>query len=283
MSDVSPIPEGTAQLPNQAATAVGSGRWAAFVAAVQFLTRVSLSTRGPVSAGALARCPVYFPVVGVLIGVFTSAVLGVACLFWSIWLAVIGTLAAEALLTGAFHEDAVADFCDAFGGGWTREDILRILKDSRIGTYGTLGLGLAVALRAGAMVEIMHRHGLENWLVWSSVLVASSAVGRWVIVLVMVCVPPVPSRESLSRDIGSQLNRWDLLAATLWTLPAAIWLAVQLPQHAALAVALVVPTVFWFMRLVNRRLGGITGDCLGCIGYVSQVFVLLAAAARWRP
>lgn len=283
MTDISSIPEDAAQLPKQAVPAAGAGRWAAFVTAVRFLTRVPLSTGGCVSAATLAGCPVYFPVVGVLIGVFTSCVLGVACLFWPVWLAVIGALAAEALLTGAFHEDAAADFCDAFGGGWTREDTLTILKDSRLGTYGALGLGLGVALRAGAMIEIIHRQGLENWLVWGSALVASSAVGRWVIVLVMVRVPPVPRRESLSRDTGSQLNRWNLLAATLWTLPAAVWLAVQLPQHAALAVTLLVPTIFGFMRWVDRRLGGITGDCLGCIGFVAQLLVLLAAAARWQP
>lgn len=283
MSNVSPIPETTADVPDHAATAERCGQWPAFVTAVQFLTRVPLSTCGPASAATLTRCPIYFPVVGTLIGAFTAAVLGVTSLFWPVWLAVIGTLAIEARLTGAFHEDAVADFCDAFGGGWTREDILTILKDSRIGTYGTLGLGLAVVLRAGAMIEILHRHGVENWLVWSSALVASSAVGRWVIVLVMLCVPPVPHRESLSRDIGSQLNRGDLLVATLWTIPAATLFAVQLPLHAVLAVALLAPTLFWFVRLVNRRLGGITGDCLGCIGYLSHVLVLLAAAARWQP
>ena len=256
------------------------GRWAAFVAAVQFLTRAPVSARGSLSAAALARCPIYFPLVGALIGVFTASVLGITCLVWSVWLAAIVTIAAEVRLTGALHEDALADFCDAFGGGWTRDDILTILKDSRIGVYGAIGLGLAVSLRAGAMIEIVQRYGMENWMVWASALLASSTVGRWVIVLVMVSVPPVPRRDSLSRDVGSQLNRWHLLSATLWMLPAAACLAVQLPQQAVLAAALLVPTVYGFMRLVVRRLGGITGDCLGCIGCVSQLIVLLAAAAR---
>ena len=253
----------------------------AFLTAVQFLTRVPLSSRGHVSTAVLARCPVYFPLVGMLIGTVTAAVLGAAGQLWPVWLAVIVTLAVEARLTGALHEDALADFCDAFGGGWTREQTLTILKDSRIGTYGTLGLGLGVALRAGAMIEILQRHGLENWQVWSAALVGSSTVGRWVIVLVMVCVPPVLRRESLSRDMVGQLTRRDLLVATLWMLPAVVGLAVQLPFQATLAVAGLVPTVYWFMRLIQRRLGGLTGDCLGCIGFLAQVLVLLAAAARW--
>ncbi len=283
MTDISSTSERTVNLPDQPAPAERSGTWAAFATAVQFLTRVPLPTQGPVSASALSRCPIYFPIVGGLIGVVTSVVLGMACWFWPVWFAVIAALAVEARLTGAFHEDAVADFCDAFGGGWTRDDVLRILKDSRIGSFGALGLGLAVAMRAGAMIEIIQHCGRHNWLVWSSALVASSAIGRLVIVVVMVCVPPVPSRESLSRDIGRQLNLRDLLTATVLVLPLVLPFIIQLPLQAALCVAVLVPVVFWFIRLVRRRLGGITGDCLGCICYSSMVVVLLATAARWQP
>ena len=94
--------------------------------------------------------------------------------FWPIGLAVVIGLAFEALLTGAFHEDAVADFCDAFGGGWTRDDILRILKDSRVGSFGALGLILAVALRGGAIAT------LETDRLIAAVT-ASAALGRWAI------------------------------------------------------------------------------------------------------
>ncbi|MDB5339717.1 MAG: cobalamin-5-phosphate synthase CobS [Planctomycetaceae bacterium] len=259
------------------------GEWSAFLTAVQFLTRVPLPFSEPVSAAVLSRCPVYFPLVGGLIGVATSVVVGVAGLFWPVWLAVIVALAIEARLTGAFHEDAVADFCDAFGGGWTRDDVLRILKDSRIGSYGALGLGIAVALRAGAMLEIIQQVGRHNWLVWGSAIVASCAIGRFVIVLVMVRVPPVSSRESLSRDIGRQLKLRDLLTASVWMLPLVLPFIIQLPLQAAICVVALVAIVMWFMALVRRRLGGITGDCLGCIGYGSMVVVLLATAARWNP
>ena len=269
------------ELLDQAALAEQPSRWAAFAAAVQFLTRIPLPAGSHASPAALRRCPVYFPLVGALIGVVTTVVVGATSLVWPVWLAVLIALAVEARLTGALHEDAVADFCDAFGGGWTRDDVLTILKDSRIGTYGALGLGLAVTLRAGATFEIVHRAGQENWLVWSSALVASCAVGRWVVVLVMVCAAPVARRESLSRDVGSQLTRGDLLVATLWTIPVVAFFAIHFPFQAAFAATLLVPTVWWFLRLVQRRIGGITGDCLGSIAYVSQVLVLLAAAARW--
>ena len=79
--------------------------WAAFITAVQFLTRVPFPDRGPVSAATLARAPAYFPLVGALIGTFTAIVVGVAIQFWPIWLAVFVALAIEARLTGALHED----------------------------------------------------------------------------------------------------------------------------------------------------------------------------------
>lgn len=278
MNDVSP--SAGCAVSDQTA-AMRPSQWAAFVTAVQFLTRLTISSSGPATADVLARCPVYFPLVGGLIGAATAAASGFAGLFWPTWLAVVVALAVEARLTGALHEDAVADFCDAFGGGWTRDDRLRILKDSRIGTYGALGLGLAVALRGGAMYEIIQQSGHENWLMWSSAIVASAAIGRWIMVVVMYYVPPVPNRESVSRDVASQLTMPDLLTAALWMLPLLVPFVIKWPMHAAACLLALIPIVLWFMDFVRRRLGGITGDCLGCISYCSTVVVLLIAAARW--
>jgi adenosylcobinamide-GDP ribazoletransferase len=187
-------------------------------------------------------------------------------------------LAFEARLTGAFHEDALADFCDAFGGGWTREQTLEILKDSRIGTYGALGLGLGVVLRAGAIIAIVLEHG---FFVWASAIVAAATVGRWVIVLAMVLVAPVPNRDSLARDIGSRLTPRDLFNAGLLALPGVLPFVILSPLHAVVAFVVLGPVVWWMLKSIERRLGGITGDCLGCLAYVSQVVVLLVAAAKF--
>lgn len=283
MTAHSSIPEHAAIAPDLSVPAERAGQWAAFGTAVRFLTRVPLPTKEPVSAAALSRCPIYFPVVGGLIGIVTSVVIGIACLFWPVSLAVIIALAIEARLTGAFHEDAVADFCDAFGGGWTRDDVLRILKDSRIGSYGALGLGLAVAMRIGAMIELIQQAGRYNWLVWSSVIVASCAIGRFIIVVIIVNVPPVSSRESLSRDIGHQLRFQDLIAASIGMLPFVLPFIILRPMHAVICLFALIATVIWFMKLVRRRLDGITGDCLGFICYFSMVVMLLVATARWNP
>src|SRR5262245_41540059 len=119
----------------------------AFLAAVQFLTRIpvpSFAAGREEAAADLRQGEVYIPLVGGLVGLSTSGVILAATYLWPMGLAVVLGLAWEAWLTGALHEDAVADFCDAFGGGWTREEVLHILKDSRIGSFGTVGLGLAL-------------------------------------------------------------------------------------------------------------------------------------------
>jgi adenosylcobinamide-GDP ribazoletransferase len=258
-------------------------QWQAFAAAVQFLTRVPLSAGRPPSAAALARCPVFFPLVGALIGIFTSAVIALTSLFWPTWLAVMFALAVEAVLTGALHEDAVADFCDAFGGGRSREQILAILADSRIGAFGALGLLFGVSLRAGAMIAFVGHWGRAGWTKWGTALVASEALGRYAMVVAMALVPPVVGRESLARSVGRDRSGWDLIVSGLWIVPAITSFVVIMPVRCLAAVALLVVAVGGLIALVRSKLGGMTGDCLGCIGYVAQVVVLMAVAARTHP
>jgi adenosylcobinamide-GDP ribazoletransferase len=258
-------------------------RWLAFVAAVQFLTRIHLSSGESHASSAVGRCPVFFPLVGALLGIVAAASTGLGALVWPPWLAVLAALALDAWLTGALHEDAVADFCDAFGGGHTRDRVLTILEDSRIGAFGALGLLLAFSLRAGAMMTLIARWGLAGWPLWSSAFVASAATGRWVMVLAMGLLPPIAGRESLSRAIGGNLSRQDQFESNLWAVAAVTPFAVLLPVQFLVAVALLFAVVGGLIHLVRRRLGGMTGDCLGCVGYVGQVVVLLAAAARKQP
>lgn len=271
------------ETPSARQAADVAGWWSSFIAAVQFLTRLPVGRAAAPSVAALNRCALFFPLVGALIGLFTAAVLGAGCWLWPMWLAVILALTAEACLTGAFHEDALADFFDAFGGGWTREDVLRILKDSRVGTYGAIALLLGVALRAAAMMAIVQQSGLENWTIWGSAIVASSAIGRWVIVLTLVGIRPVSQSDaSLSRDIGARMGWRDLCYSSVLCLPAVAPFALLMPMQFLLAILLLVPAIWTLWRSIRRKLGGVTGDCLGCACYISQVLVLLAAAAKFE-
>lgn len=249
---------------------------AAFVTAVQFLTRVPLPggmNRPDPDLSLLRSAVVFFPLVGALIGLFTGAVVWAALLAWPPVVAVALGLIAEALLTGGFHEDAVADCCDAFGGGWTRDDVLRIMKDSRVGSFGALGLGLAVLLRGGCLLAVPAEHLVP-------VVMASAAVGRWAILIMMASVPPVPNREGLSKDVGERIGWREVLAGSLFALFGLAWCGwMNLVAAGSGVFATVGVTLAWGWY-VQRRLGGVTGDCLGTACYLGQCVMLLAATAE---
>ena len=255
-------------------------QWWAFITAIQFLTRVPISSRAA-DAQSLRDCPRYFPLVGGMISVITVGLIWSTSLVWPIWLTVMVSLTLELRLTGAMHEDAVADCCDAFGGGWTRERVLEIMKDSRLGTYGVLGLVSAVAIRTGATIHLLNVIDPNEFLHWAVVLIASGVIGRWVILVVMWLVPPIEQRESLSRDVGQRMTLKDVFIGSVWMVPVfVLWMYLQPWQALAGIVGLTI-LVIWFRGLVLIKLRGITGDCLGSVGYLGQLVILLASIMRW--
>ena len=254
--------------------------WMPPLLAVQFLTRVPVPVLDTLDAAtaraALSRSVLWFPVVGGLVGAVTGGTVLLAEQLWPRVVAVLLALIVEARLTGAFHEDAVADFCDGFGGGTTAERIREIMKDSRIGTYGALGLGLTVALRA-ALLSV-----LPSALILPAAL-AAGALGRWLAVALMAAIPPLaPSGDAaggLARDVGTRPRpRW-LLAASLLAVPFVLPLALASWGAVLGALAAIVVFAAWLRAALLRRLGGVSGDCLGFAVHAAQLAVLLAAAA----
>ncbi len=250
--------------------------WVPPLLALQFLTRIPVPGLNAISAETvklgLAKSVIWFPVVGGLVGMITAAILVGTDHIWPRLVAVILALIVEARLTGAFHEDAVADFCDGFGGGMTPDRIHEIMKDSRIGSYGALGMGLAVALRAALLMA------LPDAMIIPA-LIASAAFGRYLAVCLMAIVPPLIQTSGLAKDVGARTGGGQWLMATLLMLPFLIPLVMIVP--VAVACAATASTVFalWFRRTLMRRLGGVTGDCLGFGVYIGQILILLAACA----
>lgn len=254
--------------------------WVPPLLALQFLTRVPVPLMNGLHASAvqagLVRAVGWFPLIGTLIGTVTAiTVLGLAQ-FLPLTVAVIMALIVEARLTGAFHEDAVADFCDALGGGYTAEDVRRIMKDSRIGSYGALGLGLAVSLRAALMMSLPVA---EQPVLSIAAIIASACFARLVVVAAMGLIRPVPSGTGLAKDIGGGVNAATMLAGSITALPGLAGLAWL--QWSSVLASLVLAALFviWLRGLLVRRIGGSTGDCLGFAAYAGQLILLLAVVA----
>ena len=255
--------------------------WIPPLLAIQFLTRLPVpglnSLTAEMAKAGLVKSVVWFPVVGALVGGVTAATILLAEQFWPRVIAVIFALIVEARLTGAFHEDAVADFCDGFGGGMSPERIHEIMKDSRIGSYGAVGLGLVMALRASLLIA------LPAPLILPALL-ASASFGRWLAVAIMATTEPFEpagrSSGGLAKDVGARTSPTQWLAATGLVLPFLLPLLLALPTPTAAAIGAALLFLLWFRCFLLRHLGGVTGDCLGFAVYVGQILILLAATAQ---
>jgi adenosylcobinamide-GDP ribazoletransferase len=250
--------------------------WAPPLLALQFLTRLPVPVLARLSReqadDGLARAMAWLPLVGAFIGSVTAGVFVAASSLWPPILAALLALAVEALLTGAFHEDAVADFCDAFGGTARGDTALRIMRDSRIGTYGTMGLGLSMGLRLAAMLA------LPTPLAPVAIIAAAS-VGRLWAVLLAALVPPPTSGTGVAARIGSGMPRTRAGGALLATVPGVSPLVFVRPLPLLISAAVGAVFLWWIARFLRDRIGGSTGDCLGFAAYMGQLSLLLAAAA----
>lgn len=252
-------------------------RWIVLMTAIQFLTRIpvtgAMSGTAEYYYDALRRSVLYFPLVGGFIGLFTASIVLLVGYGLSPLCAALIAIGLEAVLTGAFHEDAFADTWDALGGGWTREQVLEIMKDSRLGTYGTLALIVGVGLRVAAVASLLPM-GWE-WTLVS--IVAASTLSRMAIVGMMVTTAPITDRDSQAKDVsGMQTWKTFVLAAVLTTPMWIIWIILS-PIAAALSLVIALIALIWFRRKVLTRVGGTTGDLLGCSAYLVQIIILVGS------
>lgn len=235
-----------------------------FRAAASFLTRIPLAIEGDGPEAGLR----WFPVVGAAIGLIIGVTYGLAQSILPSLVAAALAVALGALVTGAFHEDGLADTADAFGGGWTREDVLRILKDPRQGTFGVLALVLSSMLKIGAIAAF------DPWAALV-VLPAAHAFSRSGAVGLLAFVPPATGEglgASYARSIGrSQIGQTAVTGVVIAALLMGVWL---LPAAAAAIAVLVV-----LARMTVTKAGGLTGDVLGAAQQAVEIAVLMGASA----
>ncbi len=236
-----------------------------------FCTRLPFVHSAAKSGADIARASWAFPLVGALIGLlggltcYVAAKLGLHP-FVSGVLA-IGTIM---LATGCLHEDGLADTADGIGGGKTREQKLAIMRDSRIGVYGTSALMLSLMLRAGALGS------LAGPGLMAAALFAAHAGGRATLPVLMRLVPPARA-DGLAASAGRPPASSAWIAALLGFVALVIGLGFG---NALLAAVLVAAAAYIVGRLCIARLGGQTGDVLGAVEQVSEVVILLVAAAK---
>ncbi|HEX6113175.1 MAG TPA: adenosylcobinamide-GDP ribazoletransferase [Geminicoccaceae bacterium] len=239
--------------------------------ALAFLTRLPVAPEPAAHGASLAASVVMFPVVGALIGLLGGVAYALASLGLPPWPAATVALATTIWLTGALHEDGLADVADGFGGGRTREDKLRIMRDSRIGSYGALALVLALLARAGALAALAMPTEV------AAALVAAGAVSRAALAPVMTMLPAARA-DGLAAGAG----RPHALRAGAAVLVAALIAVAVLGEAAGPALLAGAGAAFGVAWLAGRQIGGHSGDVLGAVQQLTEIGVLLGALAALR-
>jgi adenosylcobinamide-GDP ribazoletransferase len=251
--------------------------------ALQFLTRVPvrLQVFDPAWLHSSAR---HFPLIGMMVGAFGAAVWWAAALMWPPAVAVLLAMAATIVVTGAFHEDGLADTCDGLGGSVTREKALVIMKDSRLGSYGTVGLGLTLALKAAALIGLTGQGGdAAAALVVMTMVWSHSASRAAAVVLASSLRYAGDPEHAKAKPMATEVSQAGAAVAVAWALLAgAPFVAVVGPAAGGAAAAAVI-AIAWLCALwLRRRLGGYTGDTLGATQQWSELAAVLAVLAIHR-
>lgn len=241
------------------------------LAAVQYFTRVPVPAWVGHSQSLLDDAARYFPAVGLLVGAVAAAVLLGASLLWAWPVAVVLSMIASLLITGAFHEDGLADAVDGLGGSFGRARALEIMKDSRIGVFGAAALVLALLLKFTTLTALPATAA-------ALALIAGHATSRLGGVAIMATLPYVREEvDSRSKPLVQQLSATSITVAALTAFVSLI----PLGTRALIGLLAVAATVVLWRRTLQRRLGGYTGDCLGAAQQLGECAFYLGCAATW--
>lgn len=242
-----------------------------FLVALQLLTRIPIKAFDGFDPTWIDRSAKYFPLVGAFVGLVAAATLFLTAGFFPDPLPAILAMTVAVLLTGAFHEDGLADTADGLGGGATRERRLEIMKDSRIGNYGAIALILVLALKGGALIAL-------DPMSAARALIFAHAGARLAMVVAMFTMSYAGVREaSKVQPLSTPLTYPELgLAVLFGIVPGLLVLSPATLIIGGLAAAL---AVIVLAVIAQRRLGGYTGDVLGAFEQVFEMTFLLVAAA----
>ena len=254
-----------------------------FFVALQFFTRLPIPRWVGFQPEWLQHASRYFPLVGVVVAALCGAVYVLAALLLPGAVAALLATIAGIYITGAFHEDGFADVCDGFGGGLTRERVLEIMRDSRVGAYGAIGIALLLGLKCLVLADMPVR-----------VVIAAFFIGhplsRFAATALIWKLDYVRFDASKAKPLAQQMSGFEFAVAAVCALAPALVLGAAgwLPWAAIVfAYASAAIATIWLSKKFVRRIGGYTGDCLGAVQQLSEVVIYIAVLAcvqhgSWR-
>jgi adenosylcobinamide-GDP ribazoletransferase len=273
-----------------------------YLLALQFFTRIPVAGRLAewvgFSPAMLRASAAHFPGIGWLVGLLVAGLSGGLLLalpgggFSPLIVATVGT-AFGILLTGAFHEDGLADVADGLGGSLQRERALKIMKDSRVGAFGAIAIVMALLVKVALVAQLA---SMDDGLLWAGLFLAHVVSRTWPLLLIRLLPHVGDAAGSKSKPLADQITLPSLAVALVWCLAAfglVVWVQeswqsvvpVELSSYFEIgllgAVALSGLAFVWIGRWFAKRLQGFTGDCLGATQQVCELAFYLGFLVTW--
>ena len=248
-----------------------------FLTAVMFLTRVPVPKNINHNPVILQKSARYFPWVGLLVGLIATGTYMGCVQILSPAISILLSMIVSILTTGAFHEDGFADVCDAFGGGWTKEKILLIMKDSRLGTYGVIGL---IAILGMKFLLLLELSGLFDIFTFVVLIITANTLSRFASLSIIQQYEYVADTDtSKSKPIASRkLSLTDMIIAFIGSCISFL----LLKPAFLLAIIPVAFARLYLGNYFNKWIGGYTGDCLGATQQVCEIVFYLGSILIWK-
>jgi adenosylcobinamide-GDP ribazoletransferase len=235
----------------------------AFLNSILFLTRIPISKNLPFSQEILNRASKYFPLIGFILGVSASVFFYFINSYLSKEISIVLLLSFFVLITGAFHEDGLADFFDGFWGGFDKKRILEIMKDSRIGTYGTIALILSFLLKFYIYLNIIDQIIL--------LLPLSQSISR-ISSISFINRMNYASENGKTKPLAKSVSTLALTINTIFFLSVFYYFFPTLLPYLFFSLILF---HYVFKKFLLKKIGGYTGDCLGAAQQLSEILILL--------
>jgi len=253
-----------------------------FFTALMFYTRIPCPANIDHSDEYINKSTRYFPLIGWIVGGISFLVFWLSTLLFDVSIAVLFSLITGVLVTGAFHEDGLADVFDGFGGGWTKAKILEIMKDSRIGAFGVIALIFLFALKFFALNNFLLKLNSENYLLIALIFINYHTLPR--LTAINIVFTSNYSREDASskaKPIAKAHGFKEILGAYFFGLLPLVILCILQWQYSVVLVTLFL-LYFFSKGYFEKWIDGYTGDCLGAVEQMGECICLLTFYALWK-
>ncbi len=253
-----------------------------FFTALMFYTRIPCPKNIDHSPEYINKATRYFPLIGWIVGAISFVVFYLSLFLFDINVAVLFSLIAGILTTGAFHEDGLADVFDGFGGGWTKTKILEIMKDSRVGAYGVIALIFLFGIKYLSLNGLLLKIDRTNYLHIALIFISYHSLARFTAInIVFTSQYSKEDETSKAKPIAKAHSYKEIIGAYFFGLLPLLVLCFMNWKFSIVLFPLFL-LYFFSKRYFQKWIDGYTGDCLGATEQLAECVTLLTYLALWK-